>query len=175
MCFKKDRNLNINMSEEVETTPAPPAEILPAKSEDKLIIEKEEQESEQEEKKAEEPAEEKTEEKPEEKPEEQKEENKEPDNEGEEKPDKVEEVKEEKEVEADNKESNKESPEEDKEDDEKEGDEDGKEVRARKKFKMPKVELKAPKVPDFIRSLSKERKKVSHLKAFLYQCTKIKL
>merc|ERR1712051_749354 len=36
---------------------------------------------------------------------------------------------------------------------------DGKEVRARKKFKMPKVELKAPKVPDFIRSLSKERKK----------------
>ena len=32
------------MSEEVETTPAAPAEILPAKSEDKLIIEKEEQE-----------------------------------------------------------------------------------------------------------------------------------
>merc|ERR1712080_171308 len=87
-----------------------------------------------------------------EKPEEQKEENKEPDNEGEEKPDKVEELKEEKEVEADNKESNEESPEQDKED-------EGKEVRSRKKFKMPKVELKAPKVPDFIRSLSKERKK----------------
>ena len=28
------------MSEEVETTPAAPAEIIPAKSEDKLIIEK---------------------------------------------------------------------------------------------------------------------------------------
>merc|ERR1712020_493060 len=88
---------------------------------------------------------------------------------------KAEEPAEEKKVEADNKESNNEAPEEDKEDDGKEGDEDGKEVRARKKFKMPKVELKAPKVPDFIRSLSKERKKVSTLKAFVYQCTKIKL
>merc|ERR1712037_741454 len=51
-------------------------------------------------------------------------------------------------------------PEEQKEENkEPDNEEDGKEVRARKKFKMPKVELKAPKVPDFIRSLSKERKK----------------
>jgi hypothetical protein len=34
----------------------------------------------------------------------------------------------------------------------------------KKKFKMPNVHLKAPKVPDFLRSKSKERKKVGTLR-----------
>lgn len=127
------------MSEEVETTPVQPAEILPAKSEDKLIIEKEEQESEVQEQKTEDKSEEKTEVK----------ENKDTE---EEKTDKIEDAKE---VDDDKKDT----PVEEKENGGKEGDEDAKGARSRKKFKLPNVEIKAPKVPGFIRALSKERKK----------------
>ena len=125
------------MSEEVENTPAPPAEILPAKSEDKLIIEKEEKESED-----------KSEDKPEEK------------TDVEEKEDKAEPAKEEADIEAaeDKKDT---ADDTEKGEGEKDTEEDGKEVRARRKFKLPHVELKAPKVPAFIRNISKERKKVS--------------
>ena len=138
------------MSEEVETTPVPPAEILPAKSEDKLIIEKEEKESEQQDQA------------PEDKPEEKAgEEEKGTKTDDEEKPDNVDnenEVEEDKKVEA---------PEE-KGDEDKEGNDDGKEPRSRKKFKMPNVELKAPKVPGFIRAISKERKKVRTVFIFIW-------
>ena len=105
------------MSEQVESSPG---EILPAKSEDKLEIEKEESAGET---KEEEKAEEKGE------GEEQKEGEREANKEGEEKKD--------------------ESKEDGKEDEIKE---------EKKKFKMPNVNLKTPKVPGFLRSKSKERK-----------------
>ena len=129
------------MSEEVESTPVPPpAEILPAKSEDKLIIEKEEKESEEQEQKTDEKTEEVVE-----------------------KDDKTEEIEPKKDETEDVKEA-----EEDKKDESaaaEEGDadkdaEESKGARARKKFKLPNIELKAPKVPGFIRAISKERKKV---------------
>ena len=128
------------MSEEVEKTPAAPAEILPAKSEDKLIIEIEEKESEKQEDKPEEKTEEKTD--------------------VEEKDEKEESAKEEADIEAaeDKKDT---ADDTEKGEGEKDTEEDGKEVRARRKFKLPHVELKAPKVPAFIRNISKERKKVS--------------
>ena len=135
------------MSEEVENTPAAPAEILPAKSEDKLIIEIEEKESEKQEEKPEEKPEEKTEEK----------------TDVEEKEEKEESAKEEADIEAaeDKKDTADDTEKGEGEEGEKVAEEDGEEVRARKKFKLPKVELKAPKVPAFIRNISKERKKVS--------------
>jgi hypothetical protein len=125
------------MSDEVKIEEAPPAEIVPAKSEDKLEIEKEEQE-----------AKEKTEE-----------------GEGEEK--KEGETEEQKEgVEAEKKE------EEEKKDEKEEGEEGGGKEKEKKKFKIPNVHLKAPKVPDFLRSKSKERKKVKKLILISFFCVK---
>ena len=114
------------MSEEVKTEEVPPAQILPAKSEDKLEIEKEEQE-----------AKEKTEEEK---------------GEGEEK-------KEEKEGETEVKDEDK-KEEETKKETEETGEDGGGGGKEKKRFKMPNVHLKTPKVPDFLRSKSKERKKV---------------
>ena len=79
------------------------------------------------------------------------------------------------EKEADEKEKEAEVVEEKKEDEEaakeekKEAGEVGKEKeKEKKKFKMPNVHLKTPKVPDFLRSKSKERKKVNkHICLFL--------
>lgn len=130
------------MSEEVETTPVPPAEILPAKSEDKLIIEKEEKESEQQEQKSEDNPEEKVEE----------EENG-IKNDNDEKPD----------TEGDEKgidEDKKDEVPEDKDDEEKDGDDNGKESRSRKKFKIPNVELKAPKVPGFSERFQRNERRI---------------
>ena len=121
------------MSEEVKTEEVPPAQILPAKSEDKLEIEKEEQE-----------AKEKTEEEK---------------GEGEEK-------KEEKEGETEVKDEEK-KEEETKKETEETG-EDGGGGKEKKRFKMPNVHLKTPKVPDFLRSKSKERKKVRATPIFLH-------
>ena len=122
------------MSEEVKITTAPPAEILPAKSDDKLIIEKEEKESEQ-----------KTDDKTDEKAKTEDEEET-----------KKDEKEEEKEIEEDTNAT----PAAEKGDNDKDGDDDVKDSRGRKKFKLPHVELKPPKVPGFIKSLSKERKEV---------------
>ena len=127
------------MSEEVKTTTAPPAEILPAKSDDKLIIEKEEKESEQ-----------KTDDKTDEKA-----------KTGDEEETAAEETKkDEKEDDKEIEEDTNDTPAAEKGDNDKDGDEDVKDSRGRKKFKLPHVELKPPKVPGFIKSLSKERKKV---------------
>ncbi len=118
------------MSEEVKTEEviAPPAEILPsAKSEDKLEIEKEEQEAKE----------------------------------------KSDEADEKKEGEEDSKkEEADENKDDEKKEDEtkKEGEENAEDGggggggKEKKRFKMPN--LKPPKVPDFLRSKSKERKKV---------------
>ena len=127
------------MSEQVESSPAPPAEILPAKSEDKLEIEKEESQH------NDAPEDSAEDSKP--KPEEDK---------GESDSEKPKDNEEEKEKPADKKEEDAKEEEEDKGAEEKE---EG----AKKKFKMPKVELKTPKVPGFLRSKSKERKKVGSM------------
>ena len=112
------------MSEEVKVEESPPAVILPAKSEDKLEIEKEEAEAKE---KLEETA---------------------PDNEEKEEKKEGGEVAEAKdEVEA--------------KEEKKEDGEEGVKEKEKKKFKIPNVHLKTPKVPDFLRSKSKERKKVS--------------
>ena len=113
------------MSEEVKVEESPPAEILPAKSEDKLEIEKEELEA----KEKQEDNQEKTE--------------------GEEKKEGEEAAEAKDEGEA-------------KEEKKEEGEEGGTE-KEKKKFKLPNVHLKTPKVPDFLRSKSKERKKVKTL------------
>ena len=131
------------MSEGVETTTpaAPPTEeIIPAKSEDKLIIEAEEKESE-----SQEPPTDKVEKADDKEKEDVDNDKKDEDNEAD--IGKKDEPASEKGADG----------EKDKEDDTKE------EGRERRKFKLPSMELKAPKVPGFIRAISKERKKVRQI------------
>lgn len=111
------------MSDEAVTATDPPAEILPAKSEDKLEIEKEEAE-------------------------------------------KKEDKDESKEEEDKKGEASKGDKEDDKKDEDKKEDEPAAPAEPaetgtseKKRFKMPNVQLKAPKVPGFLRSKSKERQK----------------
>ena len=139
------------MSEQVENPP--PAEIVPAKSEDKLEIEKEEEDNkvekesdnkEQEEAKVDEPVEEEKSEM-DEKQAEKSDESKEEDDK------------------KDSEQKDENEPEEkaaDEASDKKDTDEAAAGSDSKKKFKIPDVKLKTPKVPGFLRSKSKDRKKV---------------